>query len=152
MARDNSFFKVHGAKEIADELNELSRGFNNQIIRPGLRQGAAHIRKIAKKIAPKDDGHLRKAIQSKVITAKGRNKGVVARIGILKNTFTDERGTPVVKYAGQQLDKTEFLNKAVKQGEAEAIKILTKVTQEKITAFHSKRAAKAAAAAAKGRL
>ena len=149
MGRDNNFFKVHGAKEIAAELNELARGANNVIIRPGLRQAAAHIRKIAKKIAPKDDGHLKKAIQSKVITAKGRNKGVVARIGVLKNTFTDEHGTPVVLYAGKQLDRTEFLNKAVKEGEPEAIKILIKVTQEKLTAFHQKRAAKAAAAAAK---
>jgi len=149
MVRDNKLFRINGAKEIAQELDELSRGFNNQIVRPGLRQGAAHIRKIAKKIAPKDDGHLRKAIQSKVITAKGRNKGVVARVGVLKNTFTDENGVPVVKYAGAQLDKTEFLNKAVKQGEGAALKILTKVTQEKLTAFHQKRAAKAAAAAAK---
>jgi hypothetical protein len=149
MARNNDLFRINGAKEIAQELDELSRGFNNQIIRPGLRQGAAHLRKIAKKIAPKDDGHLRKAIQSKVITAKGRSKGVVARVGVLKNTFTDENGVPVVKYAGAQLNKTEFLNKAVKQGDAAALKILTKVTQEKLTAFHQKRAAKAAAAAAK---
>ena len=70
MARNNSFFEIHGAKEIALELNELARGVNNQIVRPGLRKGAAHIRKIAKKIAPKADGHLKKAIQSKVFTNK----------------------------------------------------------------------------------
>jgi len=146
MARDNSFFRVHGAKEIAQELDELARGANNVIVRPGLRQGAAHIRKIAKSIAPVDDGHLKKAIQSKVVSNKGRGKGVVAKIGILKRSFTDENGRPVMAYAG---DQNDFLGKALAEGRPEAVKILIKVTQEKLTAFHQKRAAKAAAAAAK---
>jgi len=144
MARDNSFFKVNGAKEIAKELDEMARGANNKIVRPGLRQGAAHIRKIAKQLAPKDDGRLNKAIQSKVFTSKGRSKGVVAKIGVLKNSFTDENGVPVVLYAGMQNEKTDFLNRSLRQGEAEAVKILTKVTQEKLNDFHAKRAAKAA--------
>lgn len=146
-SRDNSFFKVNGAKEIAQELDELSRGVNNQIVRPGLRKGAAHIRKIAKKNAPVDDGHLKKAIQSKVISNKGRGKGVVAKIGVLKRSFTDEQGRPVMAYAAEVNEDTKFLDKSITQGSQEAVNILTKSTQEQLDKFHSKRAAKAAAVA-----
>lgn len=146
-----NFFEIHGAREIGLELAELARSANNVIVRPGLRKGAAHIRKIAKKIAPRDDGFLRKAIQSKVFTNKGGAKGVVAKIGILKNSFTDEDGRPVIAYAGVQNEETKFLARALAQGKAEAIKILIASTQEQLNKFHAKNAAKAAAAAAKGR-
>tara|TARA_R110002126_G_C10271285_1_gene484102 strand:- start:254 stop:712 length:459 start_codon:yes stop_codon:yes gene_type:complete len=152
MAKQNSFFTIHGAKEVADELNELSRGINNQIIKPGLTVGAAHIRKIAKREAPKIDGHLIKAIQSKVFTAKSGGKGVFSKIGILKKSFTDENGTPVIKYAGEANEATDYLNKSIQKGQSEAIRLMVKRVQEKLDAFHAKRAAKAAAAAAKGRL
>jgi len=146
MARNNSFFRVHGAKEIAAEMDDLSRSINNQIVRSGLRKGAAHIRKMAKQKAPVDDGHLKKAIQSKVVSNKGRGKGVVAKIGILKRSFTDENGRPVMAYAG---DQNDFLGEALTEGRPEAVNILIKSTQEQLNKFHTKRAAKAAAAAAK---
>jgi len=149
MARNNDLFRINGAKEIAQELDELSRGVNNQIVKPGLTVGAAHIRKIAKREAPKIDGHLIKAIQSKVFTAKSGGKGVYSKIGILKKSFTDENGTPVIKYAGEANEATDYLNKSIQKGQSEAIRLMVKRVQEKLNAFHQKRAAKAAAAAAK---
>ena len=80
MANQDEFFKLHGAKELSDELRKLSRGGMNKILRPGMRQGAAEIRKAAKRMVPVDKGNLKKALKSKVFTAKKGAKGVVASL------------------------------------------------------------------------
>lgn len=144
--QDDNFFKVIGANEIAKALEELSRGAKNKIVRPGLRQAIAEIRKIAKSIVPVDDGHLKRAIQSKVITQKGKNRGVVGKIGVLDKKFTDENGVPVMKYAGQVNAATGFLDKANRKGKGAAIEKLKVVTAAKVKQFQKKMNAKAKAA------
>ena len=116
MANQDEFFKLHGAKELGDELRKLSRGRMNVILRPGMRQGAAEIRKEAKNLVPVDTGLLKKSIKSKVFTEKGgrRGKGVTARIGVLTNSGTDKDGVPVAKYGGGVNRKVKFLERATK--------------------------------------
>ncbi len=155
MAKQDNFFRVHGAKEVADALMGLARGTQNKIVRPGLRQAIAEVRKVAKTLSPRDDGHLRKAIQSKVITAKGvKSKGVVGKIGILKKTFTDENGVPVMEYAGgpKGIIKTSgFLERANVQAKPAAIQKLTSVTKQKLAKWQADMDAKSKAAAAQGK-
>jgi hypothetical protein len=136
-SKQDEFFKLHGADELQKELKALSRGMQNKIVRPGLRQGAAEIRKVAKRIAPKDTGLLSKSIKSKVFTNKTGAKGVVARVGVLSTDAVDKDGDPVIKYAGPIEEKTKFLEKATAQAQGIAIQKLLGVTQQKMDAFHA---------------
>lgn len=138
MAEDN-FWKVHGAKEIGDELRELSRGQMNKILRPGMRQGSAEVRKAAKKLAPKDTGLLKKKIKSKVYTKKKGGKGVVARIGVLGDAgySNQEPPRPVALYGYAQNKETHFLDSALDIAQAPAIYKLISTTQQKLDAFHA---------------
>lgn len=148
---DNNFFKVHGAKEIAAELEKLARGAKNTVIRPGLRQAVAEIRKIAKAIVPKKDGFLKKGIQSKVATMKKGRKGVIGVVGMLKKTFVGKPskkfpgGVPVQIYGGALNKKIKFLQRANQQGKGLAIQKLKTVTAEKLVLFQAKMDAKARA-------
>lgn len=148
---DNNFFKIHGAKQIADSLEELSRGAQNQIVRPGLRQAVAEIRKIAKSIVPKKDGFLKKGIQSKVFTAKKGRKGVVGSVGMLRKdkvgapTKKFPKGIPIQIYGGALNKKLKFLQRANQQGQSVAIEKLKSVTAVKLKAFQAKMDAKAKA-------
>jgi hypothetical protein len=138
MAKQDEFFKLHGAKELGKELKALSRGVQNKIVRPGLRQGAAEIRKVAKQIAPRDTGLLSKSIKSKVFTVKSGGKGVVARVGVLTTDSVDKDGDPVIKYAGPVEKRTKFLEKAAQQAQDKAIRKLLTVSQQKMDQFHAK--------------
>jgi hypothetical protein len=143
-----NFFKVHGADEIAKELQGLSRGTKNKIVRPGLRQAVAEIRKIAKRIAPKKDGFLQRGIQSKVYTAKKFERGVVGRIGMLsrdKVGAPSKRfpgGVPIQIYGGALNKKLKFLQRANRQGEGIAVQKMISVTDQKLKAFQAKMDAK----------
>ncbi len=151
MAKQDNFFRVIGAKEIADSLMDLSRGAKNKIVRPGLRQAVAEVRKVAKTLVPKDKGVLKKAIQSKVITAKGvKSKGVFGKIGVLSKKFTDgiptkkfPGGTPAQLYGSVVNKKTRFLERANVQAKPAAIQKLKAVTKEKIIKFQAEMDAKA---------
>lgn len=138
---DDNFWKVHGAKEIGDELRELSRGQMNTVLRPGMRQGAAEIRKAAKQLAPKDTGLLNKKIKSKVYTKKKGGKGVVARIGVLGDAGYSNQNPPrpVALYGYDQNKKQGFLDDALSIAEAPAIHKLIATTQQKLDAFHAKK-------------
>jgi hypothetical protein len=140
MANKMNFFKTKGAMELSRELKELSRGAQNKILRPGLRQGAAEIRKIAKRIVPVDTGLLKKSLKSKVFTEKGgaRGKGVTARIGVLTNSGADKNGVPVAKYGGGVNRKVKFLERASRKGEKKALDKFIKVSQQKLDDFHAK--------------
>jgi hypothetical protein len=152
MANQDDFLKVHGLKALGEELRDLSRGKQNVIFRPGLRKGAAEIRKQAKRDVKADlydKGVLHKEIKSKVFTAKKKSKGVVARIGIMSDSpATDKFGTPVAKYAAALEKQRGFLNKAHAKAEKKAVAILVASVQEELNKFHAKKAAKAAAKAA----
>jgi hypothetical protein len=139
MANEN-FFQVNGAKELGRELSQLSRAMKNTILRPGMRQGAAEIRKAAKKLAPKDTGLLKRKIKSKVYTKKKGTKGVVARIGILGDAgYSDQKKPrPVALYGYVQNNKQHFLDSAVDIAEGPAIYKLIATTQEKMDEFHYK--------------
>lgn len=148
----DNFFKVHGAREIAAELEKLSRGAKNTVVRPGLRQAVAEIRKIAKQIAPKGEtGALRKGIQSKVVTMKKGSKGVLGVVGMLKKDKVGKpskkfpKGVPIQIYGGALNKKIKFLQRANQQGKGLAIQKLKSVTAEKIVQFQAKMDAKAKA-------
>jgi len=150
MASGN-FFKIHGAREIAAELDKLSRGAKNQVVRPGLRQAVAEIRKIAKALVPKLDGFLKKGIQSKVATMKKGNKGIIGVVGMLKKDKVGKPskkfpgGVPIQIYGGALNKKIKFLQRANQQGKGLAIQKLKSVTAVKIKEFQAKMDAKAKA-------
>ncbi len=158
MARkDNNFFRVSGAKEIATALDDLSRGTQNRIVRPGLTQAIAEVRKVAKTLVVVKKGRLKKAIQSKVITAKGvKSKGVVGKIGVLSKKITDgiptkkfPGGTPAQLYGAVVNEKTRFLERANTQAKPAAVQKLRSVTKQKLEKFQSDMNAKANAAKGK---
>ncbi len=148
MADKNNFFKIHGAREVALALEDLSRGAQNKIVRPGLRQAVAEIRKIAKKIAPRDSGALRKGIQSKVATLKKGRKGVIGVVGMLKKDKVGKpskkfpAGVPIQIYGGALNKKLKFLQRANQQGKALGIEKLRSVTRVKLREFQAKLDAK----------
>jgi HK97 gp10 family phage protein len=146
MASKN-FFEVHGAKEIAKELKDLSRGMQNKIVRPALNVAVAEVRKTAKQLAPKDTGILKKAIKSKVFTKKRGAKGIVGRIGVLDSNVEYSDGTPVAKVAAvlnhgspaRNIYARNFLEDALKMTEPQATAKLLARTQVEIDKFHAKR-------------
>jgi hypothetical protein len=152
-SNQDNFFKVHGAKELAKELNKLSRGTQNQILRPALTKGAAEIRKVAKMMVKSEfqrhTGTLFKSIKSKTFTAKGRNKGLVARIGVLHGKDGDSgyypkasngksEPRPVAVVARTLEKERHFLDRALVQGQAAAVREMLAKFQEKLSAFHAK--------------
>ena len=141
--QQNEFFKVHGAKELSAELQKLSRGAQNKIVRPGLNKGAAEVRKQAKAnvnndILNRDTGGLFKAIKSKTFTKKRGQRGLVSRIGIIPATQTNKDGDIINKYAGYHNKRRKFLDKALDQAEDKAVKVLVAKVQERMDAFHAK--------------
>ena len=139
MANEN-FFKVNGAKQLGKELKELSTTMQSKILRPGMRQGAAEIRKAAKQLAPQGEtGLLKKSIKSKVYTKKQGGKGVVARIGVLGDAgySAQKKPRPVALYGYAQNQKTHFLDDALTIAEAPAMYKLLSTTQQKMDAFHA---------------
>ena len=143
MAKQDEFFKVHGAKELGKELRKLSRGAQNKIIRPGLNQGAAEIRKEAKRkvnndVLQRQTGGLFKAIKSKTFTKKRGGRGLVARIGIIPATQTNSEGQVIQKYAGYHNKRLKFLDQALDDADDKAVSVLLDVVQDKMTAFHAK--------------
>jgi HK97 gp10 family phage protein len=136
---DDNFFKVNGAKQLGKELKELSRTMQSKILRPGMRQGAAVIRKAARELAPKDTGMLKKNIKSKVYTKKQGGKGVVARIGVLGDAGYNNQDPPrpIALYGYAQNQKTHFLDDALTLAEAPAMYKLLSTTQQKMDAFHA---------------
>ena len=148
MADKNNFFKIHGAREVSRALEELSRGAQNKIVRPGLTQGIAEIRKIAKQLAPKKDGFLKKGIQSKVATLKKGRRGVIGVVGMIKKDKVGKPskkfpgGVPIQIYGGALNKKLKFLQRANKQGEALAVGKLRSVTRVKLREFQAKLDAK----------
>jgi HK97 gp10 family phage protein len=148
MGKQDEFFKMYGAKELGKELRKLSRGTQNKILRPALSVGAAEIRKIAKKNAPKKSGLLKSEVKSKVFTAKRRAKGLVAKIGVLGGKAqkvhyypqqgNEEKPRPVLLVAHYHNQKLKFLDKALEQGNPQAVKVMLARFQEKLTAFHAK--------------
>ena len=146
MANQDEFFKLHGAKELGAELKALSRGMQNKIVRPGLRQGAAEIRKVAKRIVSselKDTGLLAKNIKSKVFTAKRGRRGVLARVGIVHDAgYYPQKGNekkprPVAVVAATHNIRIKFLDRATAQAQSIAIHKLLTVSQQKMDAFHA---------------
>ena len=143
MAKQDEFFKIHGAKELGKELRKLSRGTQNKIIRPGLTKGSAEIRKQAKSnvngdIMNRQSGGLFKAIKSKTFTKKGRSRGLVSRIGIIPITQTNKDGDIINKYAGYWNKRRKFLDKALDQADDKATKALVQTVQQKLNEFHAK--------------
>ncbi len=138
-------FTIHGAKELAKELKEMSQGFQNKMVRPGLTVAVAEVRKEAKKQVPVKSGTLKKKIKSKVFS-KGRGKGIVGRAGILdgEQVPNGKKTVAIAKYAGVQnygsvkrnIKAKHFLESSLETAEPEATKKLILRTQEKVTAFH----------------
>ncbi len=140
-------FTIHGAKELAKELKEMSQGFQNKMVRPGLTVAVAEVRKEAKKQTPVQPGSgvLKKKIKSKVFS-KGRGKGIVGRAGILdgEEVPNGKKTVAIAKYAGVQnygsvkrnIKAKHFLESSLATAEPEATKKLILRTQEKVTAFH----------------
>jgi len=136
-------FTIHGAKELAKELKEMSQGFQNKMVRPGLTVAVAEVRKEAKKQVK--SGTLKKKIKSKVFS-KGRGKGIVGRAGILdgEQVPNGKKTVAIAKYAGVQnygsakrnIKAKHFLESSLETAEPEATKKLILRTQEKVTAFH----------------
>ena len=140
-----NMFEIHGAKEISKALQDLSHGAKNKIVRPGLRQGAAEIRKIVKSEVLVDEKHLRRAVKSKVYTVKGKSRGVVAKIGVLSREATDENGVSIYKYANDKDGRKtldDALNVGLKVGGNRAIGKVISVTKVKLAEFQNKLAAK----------
>ena len=143
MANEN-FFKVNGAKELSEELSALSRTMKSKIITPGLRQGAAVIRKAARQLAPTGTGLLKSKIVSKVYRKKKGTKGVVARIGILGDAgySAQKKPRPVALYGYKQNQEhtkySHFLEDALTVASEPAIYKLIEVTQQKMNDFHKK--------------
>jgi len=145
-------FTVHGAKELAKELKQMAQGFQNKMVRPGLTQAVAEVRKeIKAKIKQDgliDDRTMFKNIKSKVFS-NGRGKGLTGRAGVL-TSVTDENGVAVAKYASVQnygtdkagkgrnarIEARHFLEDGLSTAEPIATKKLITRTQEKVTAFH----------------
>jgi hypothetical protein len=138
---DDNFWKVHGAKEIGDELKELSRTMQSKILKSGMANGAAEVRKAAKALAPRDKGLLKKSIKSKVYTKKKGGKGLVARIGVLGDAgySNQKKPRPIALYGYAQNKRTNFLNDALDIAEAPAIHVLIEKTQIQIDKFHAKK-------------
>jgi len=142
MADANNFFKVHGAKEIARDLNALADGTVRKIVRPALTQGARLIGQYMKGIVPVKDGFLKRSIKWKTYTRKGRGgKQIFAKIGTLAasgNKSTEQKGTRVFMYAGKQVEKFQYLERALNAREKAAIQILIHRTDIELKKFHSK--------------
>jgi HK97 gp10 family phage protein len=155
-SQQDQFFKVNGAKELAQELKELSRGMQNQILRPALRAATAEVRKVAKTYVPVKSGLLKRSIKNKVFTAKRGAKGVVGRIGVFVKGSDVSGGTHPAKYgaaleygtesAGKGKDTIigarRFLANALKASEPIATSKLVSKTQERMDNFHAKQASK----------
>ena len=154
-SNQDNFFELHGAKELAEELRELSRGMQNQILRSPMTKAIAEIRKGAKRYVSIDKGLAKKFIISKTFTAKRGAKGIVGRIGV----FTDisipngKEGVHVAKYAAVQnygtnragkaknttIPAQDFLGKALASEDGKATTILLTEAQKRLDAFHAKR-------------
>lgn len=160
MGKAEEFFKVNGAKELAQELKELSRGMKNKIVKPGVLAGAGEARKVAKQFVPVKDGVLKKSIKNKVFTAKRGSKGVVGRIGIfVKGTEKVKNGNKMVhpakygaavNYGSEKTgrDKSNvlgarlFLENALQASESQGVAKCIAKTQEAMDKFHAKQASK----------
>ena len=154
MANQDEFFKINGAKELGEELRELSRGMQNKILRPALRVATAEVRKVAGNYVPVKSGVLKKSIKSKVFTAKRGAKGVVGRIGVFIKGSTGE--THPAKYgavlehgtksAGRDrktiIGARNFLSNALSSAEPQATSKFLSKTQEKMDEFHAKQSSK----------
>lgn len=160
MANQNEFFKVNGAKELGNELKALTRGMNNTILRPALREATGEVRKVAKTYVPVQSGVLKSSIKNKVFTSKRNAKGVVGRVGIfvkgnqkVKNgnkmvhpaTYgatlehgTDKAGAGRSNYIGAR----NFLSNALQSAEPIATQRMIARTQIELDKFHAKQAAK----------
>lgn len=66
-------FKIHGLKEVLDQLRNVQPRQCNNAVRAGLRAGSGVIRDAARQKVPIDDGDLRRAIQT---VARRGKKGV----------------------------------------------------------------------------
>ena len=152
-SQQDNFFKVNGAKELAKELKELSRGMQNKILRPAMTKATGEIRKVAKTYVPVDSGLLKKSIKNKTFTAKRGAKGIVGRVGVFVKG-SDGVATHPAKYGAALEHGTEkagkgnntiigarnFLANALQSAEPMATKALLAKTQEKMDAFHAKQA------------
>lgn len=152
----DDFFKINGAKELGAELRALSRGIQNQIVRPALRVATAEVRKVAKTYVPIASGLLKKSIKNKVFTAKRGAKGVVGRIGVFVKGSDAGSGTHPAKYGAALEHGTDkagkgkstvigarkFLQNALTAAEPTATKLLVNKTQERMDAFHAKQDSK----------
>ena len=152
-SQQDDFFKVNGAKELAKELKELSRGMQNKILKSPMTKATGEIRKIAKRYAPVDKGIAKKFIKNKTFTAKRGAKGIVGRVGVFVKG-SDGVGTHPAKYGAALEHGTEkagkgnntiigarnFLANALQSAEPMATKALLAKTQERMDAFHAKQA------------
>ena len=150
MASQNDFFKITGNDHIAKELDALSRGMKNKILRSPMTKGAAEIRKVAKRIVKtelNDTGLLHKMIKSKTFTKKSRGKGLVSHIGVLnvknQDGYYPKKGNekkprPISLVANVHNNRVNFLDRALNEGNARATQVLITETQKKIDEFHAK--------------
>ena len=155
-SQQDDFFKVNGAKELAKELKELSRGMQNKILKSPMTKATGEIRKIAKRYAPEDKGIAKKFIKNKTFTAKRGAKGIVGRIGVFETASipNGKEGVEIAKYAaviehgtdkaGRGKSNTiyarNYLSDALVAGDPIATQVLIAKTQEKMDAFHAKQA------------
>lgn len=156
-SNQDNFFKIHGAKSLQKELQDLSRGMQNRILRSPMRKAVAEIRKDAKKFVPVESGWLKKSIKSKVFTTKRGSKGIVGRVGVFvpkqetrpngRKMVHPARVASTLEYGTENAGKARntyigarnFLRNALRSADDRAVEILIKDTQKRINEFHAKR-------------
>jgi hypothetical protein len=159
----DAFFDLLGATELSKELKALSEVKSiNSIIKPAMHAGAAEIRKIARKDAPKQKGSgvLKKSIKNKTFIAKRGAKGVISRIGVfVKGTAEVPNGKKTVhpatygsainygttkagKNKNVTIEARNFLGKALQKGDAIGVEKVIAKTQVQLDKWHQKQAKK----------
>jgi len=118
--------KVTGEAELRAFLQQLPEKVAKEAVTDGLKKSAARLRTLLRRAAPRKDGHLRKAIQSRVGRVSGP-KALRAWVGVKKikgekaarnyyavlekgrRAYTRKNGRPVK--AAPQMAQNAFMHK-----------------------------------------
>lgn len=65
--------KIQGLQELKNELKQFAPRVQKNILTSSIRAEASNVQKIAKKLAPKDTGNLKKSIKVKKRRTKNKN-------------------------------------------------------------------------------